>query len=131
MYKFFDGKGFRIFIGILIILVIIIISSNDSKSSITLIENKEDFNEVLKEDDVVIIDVRNADEYEESHIPKAINIPYNELQTKVHYDKNKKIIVYSYNDSRSHLAAVVLEKMEYKNVYEGDMSKYNGKLVTK
>lgn len=123
-------KFFKILVVSLIILFLIVISISNNKKSITVIENSDNFNDILKRDDIVIIDVRNQEEYNEEHIPKAINIPYNELQTKINYSKNKKIIVYSKNDSRSHMAAMVLEKMGYKNIYEGNITKYNGRLIT-
>ena len=123
-------KFFKILVVSLIILFLIVISISNNKKSITVIENSDNFNDILKRDDIVIIDVRNQEEYNEEHIPKAINIPYNELQTKINYSKNKKIIVYSKNDSRSHMAAMVLENMGYTNIYEGNIANYNGKLIT-
>lgn len=129
MEKTFEKNWFRILVGVLII-VILLIATNSSKNEITIIENSTDFSEVLKQDNLVLIDVRSKEEYNESHIPRAINIPYNELENKVKYDKDLNIVVYSYNDSRSHLATTVLEKLGYKNIYEGDMSDYKGKLVT-
>ena len=129
MENTFEKNLFRILVGVLII-VILLIATNSSKNEITRIENSTDFSEVLKQDNLVLIDVRSKEEYNESHIPRAINIPYNELENKVKYDKDLNIVVYSYNDSRSHLATTVLEKLGYKNIYEGDMSDYKGKLVT-
>lgn len=129
MENTFEKNWFRILVGVLII-VILLIATNSSKSEITRIENSTDFSEVLKQDNLVLIDVRSKEEYNESHIPRAINIPYDELENKVKYDKDLNIVVYSYNDSRSHLATTVLEKLGYKNIYEGDMSDYKGKLVT-
>ena len=129
MENTFEKNWFRILVGVLII-VILLIATNSSKNEITRIENSTDFSEVLKQDNLVLIDVRSKEEYNESHIPRAINIPYDELENKVKYDKDLNIVVYSYNDSRSHLATTVLEKLCYKNIYEGDMSDYKGKLVT-
>ena len=128
MENTFEKNWFRILVGVLII-VILLIATNSSKNEITRIENSTDFSEVLKQDNLVLIDVRSKEEYNESHIPRAINIPYDELENKVKYDKALNIVVYSYNDSRSHLATTVLEKLGYKNIYEGDMSDYKGKLV--
>ena len=129
MENTFEKNWFRILVGVLII-VILLIATNSSKNEITRIENSTDFSEVLKQDNLVLIDVRSKEEYNESHIPRAINIPYDELENKVKYDKDLNIVVYSYNDSRSHLATTVLEKLGYKNIYEGDMSDYKGKWVT-
>ena len=125
-----NNKIFKILIISLIILFLIVISISNDKKRVTVIESPDNFNDILKQDEVVIIDVRNQEEYNEEHIPKAINIPYNELQTKINYSKDKKIIVYSKNDSRSHMAAMVLENMGYTNIYEGNIANYNGKLIT-
>lgn len=130
MEKILSNKSFKIIVAILIILILIVVYTKSSQKSVTLIANKSDFNELIKKDDTIIIDVRTESEYNEGHIPKAINIPYNELETKIKFDKDKEIVVYSQNDSRSHLATVVLENMGYTNIYEGDISKYDGKLVT-
>lgn len=130
MEKILSNKSFKIIVAILIILILIVVYTKSSQKSVTLIDNKSDFNELIKKDDTIIIDVRTESEYNEGHIPKAINIPYNELETKIKFDKDKEIVVYSQNDSRSHLATVVLENMGYTNIYEGDISKYDGKLVT-
>ena len=130
MKKIFSNKGFKIIVAILIILILIILYTKSLQKPVTIINNNSSFNELLKQDDIIIIDVRTDSEYNEAHIPKAINIPYSELESKIKYDKDKLIIVYSQNDSRSHLAALVLEDMGYTNIYEGDISKYDGKLVT-
>lgn len=51
--------------------------------------------EVLKEklksaDNIIIIDVRNTEEYNEKHIPVAINIPLHLLEKEtIHFSKEK------------------------------------------
>ena len=130
MENLLSNKSFKIIVIILIILIFIIVLSTSSQKSVTRIDNETDFSEILKKDDTVIIDVRTESEYNSGHIPKAINIPYNELENKVTYDKDKTIVVYSKEDSRSHMATVILEDMGYKNIYEGDITKYEGKLLT-
>lgn len=129
MENLLSNKSFKIVVIILIILILIIVLPTSSKKSVSKIDDKSTFTEILKKDDTVIIDVRTETEYNSGHIPKAINIPYDELK-KISYDKDNNIVVYSKNDSRSHMAAVVLEEMGYKNIYEGDITKYEGKLVT-
>lgn len=132
MEKILSEKGFKILVVILIVIILIITAiSNMSKESVTVIKDNSELSEILKQEDVVIIDVRTENEYNESHIPRAINIPYDEIEDNVNYDKNMKIVVYSDNDSRSHLASVVLEKMGYTNIYESNMNDYKGELVTK
>ena len=124
------NNGFKILVFIFIILILIVINLSSSQNKVTTIQNSDEFSEVLKQDELVIIDVRSKDEYNESHIPKAINIPYNKLEDEIKYDKKINIVVYSGDDSRNHLASVVLKDMGYKNIYEGSISDYKGKLVT-
>ena len=129
MEKIFEKKGFLILVFILIVLIIIIVNSGNSQNEVTTINSKNELSELLKQDDTVIIDVRTLDEYNQSHIPQAINIPYNELENKIKYEKNLNIIVYSDNDSRSHFAAIILQDMGYKNIYEANISDYQGNLT--
>ncbi len=129
MEKLFSNREFKIVVLILIILIIVLVYMKSSQKSVVLIEDKSDFSEILNQQDIVIIDVRSESEYNEGHILKAINIPYNELNSKVKYDKKMKIVVYSKNDARSHMASTILEDMGYTNIYEADMTDYDGKLV--
>ena len=129
MEKLFSNREFKIVVLILIILIIVLVYMKSSQKSVVLIEDKSDFSEILNKQDIVIIDVRSESEYNEGHILKAINIPYNELNSKVKYDKKMKIVVYSKNDARSHMASTILEDMGYTNIYEADMTDYDGKLV--
>jgi len=47
-------------------------------------------------EDVIVVDARSADFYEEEHIPSAINIPHRIMneQTTSRLDKNKRYVVY-------------------------------------
>ena len=69
----------------------------------------------------VILDTRTQEEYEESHIPGAILIPYDEILEKaesVLTDKNQLILVYCRSGRRSKLAAEDLVKLGYTNIKE-------------
>ncbi len=124
-----DSKIFKLIILVLAILIFLVVGTNNDRQKLTIINKTEDLTNVLKTKGIVIIDIRTNSEYKESHIPSAINIPYNELKSRLKYSVNTPILVYSKNDSRSHLAALQLKKMNYKTIYElGDMQKYDGKL---
>ncbi len=72
--------------------------------------NKQDF---------VLVDVRDESEYQQGHIPTAINIPAETFASKQgDLPKEKKIIVYCNTGSRSYLAYRKLIKMDYKNIYQ-------------
>lgn len=77
-----------------------------------IMDSKEDF---------VILDVREADEFESGHISGAILIPYTEIFLKAEEmipDKNKQILVYCRSGRRSKIAAESLAKLGYTNIKE-------------
>ena len=39
--------------------------------------------EILKKEDVLVVDVRNSWEYEEGHVNNALNIPLNEIPARI------------------------------------------------
>jgi rhodanese-related sulfurtransferase len=68
-------------------------------------------------EEIILLDVRDREEYETGHIPGAINISRGSLDFKVHLivpDKNKKIIVYCGLDLRSPLATKSMNDLGYK-----------------
>ncbi|MBO4818741.1 MAG: rhodanese-like domain-containing protein [Firmicutes bacterium] len=73
------------------------------------------------EEDIVILDVREQDEYDESHIPGAVLLPYtrvDELAEEMLPDKNKTILVYCRSGRRSKVAATSLANLGYTDVRE-------------
>lgn len=72
---------------------------------------------LMTENEYIIIDVRTKEEYNESHIKEAINIPYNELDESDTFDKEKIIFVYCKSGNRSKIAYDTLKKLGY-TVYD-------------
>ena len=69
----------------------------------------------------IILDVREQEEYDESHIPGAILIPYTEIENKAEEiltDKNVQILVYCRSGRRSKIASESLAKLGYTDVKE-------------
>jgi rhodanese-related sulfurtransferase len=69
----------------------------------------------------VLIDVREADEFQAGHIPGAINIPRGLLEFKLSNDpvlsaRDQKLVLYCKNSGRSALAASSLQEMGYLDV---------------
>ena len=61
--------------------------------------------ENIETNDIVIVDVRKAEDYEKGHIPKAISIPKDELVEKLGLlVKDRSTVVYCYTQ-QCHLAA--------------------------
>ncbi len=70
-----------------------------------------------KQDDYVLVDVRDASEFKEGHIPTAINIPSETFAAGSGVlPKEKKIIVYCNTGSRSYLAYKKLIQLAYPNI---------------
>ena len=67
----------------------------------------------------VLIDVRSPQEYNEGHLPEALNIPEYEIRkVKNEMTKlNQQIVVYCQYGGRSREAYNMLRKMGYTNVY--------------
>jgi len=69
---------------------------------------------------MVILDVREANDHVHSRIENSINIPRGVLELEVTDtipDTSKTVVVYCGGGSRSALAADVLQQMGYKDVY--------------
>ena len=71
------------------------------------------------EEEVVILDVRTPEEYNEGHIPGAVLLPNTEISSRadeVLADKSQLILVYCRSGRRSKMAAEELASMGYSNI---------------
>ena len=75
--------------------------------------------ELIDNEHAILIDVRNADEYNREHIEGAVNIPLANID-KIDYEKDSLIIVYCQSGMRSIEAAKKLNKLGYTNLYNLD-----------
>ena len=72
-------------------------------------------------EDIVILDVREQDEFDAGHIAGSILIPYTEIENKAEEmltDKDAQILVYCRSGRRSKIAAEALSKLGYSNIKE-------------
>jgi len=72
-----------------------------------------------KSSDAVIVDVREKEEWDESHIPDAVHMSRGTIELEVEEkfpNRNTTIICQCGGGGRSALAAESLQKMGYKNV---------------
>lgn len=81
----------------------------------------EEFEKMASENkDAVIIDVRDAKDYDKSHVENSINIPIDEFESRyseLDKDKDKDILIYCSIGRRSAKAANILKENGYENVY--------------
>ena len=89
---------------------------------------------MMRNDGHIIVDVRRQDEYDIGHIPGAICIPNESIETEPpeelpHLDQI--ILVYCRSGRRSKEAAQKLADMGYQNVYEfGGIIDWTGEIET-
>ena len=91
----------------------------DAKKKITEISPTDAATKTKSSSDTVIVDVRDKDEFDESHIPDALQMSRGTIEFEVEDkfpDRNTTIICHCGGGGRSALAAESLQKMGYKNV---------------
>jgi rhodanese-related sulfurtransferase len=100
----------------------------------TQISQEEAMEMMQKDDGHVIVDVRRQDEYDQGHIPGAILIPNETIDTEMPEelpDKEQIILIYCRRGNSSKEAAQKLFDMGYDNVYEfGGINTWTGEIVT-
>ena len=118
------------------ILSLMLLSSCGTPASSSLGYRQISMDEALKmmknEKNYMILDVRRPDEYAGGHIPKAINVPNEEIgsaEIPELPDKSQLILVYCRSGRRSKEASEKLVKLGYTNVVEfGGILDYKGEL---
>ena len=71
-----------------------------------------------QQEDVVIVDVREKEEYEEGHLPHAVLVPLSILDTEAtKLSKDQTLYVYCRSGQRSRTAVKKLKAMGYEHVY--------------
>ncbi|MBP1765537.1 MAG: Rhodanese-related sulfurtransferase [Firmicutes bacterium] len=83
--------------------------------------------EAWRNKEVVFIDVRTPEEYQEGHVPGAILIPLAELEKRQdEVTKDKRVFLICRSGNRSAKANVILQKYGYVNTYSvaGGMMKW-------
>lgn len=72
----------------------------------------KDIDRYIGHRDCVIVDLRSGEEYQKSHIPSAVNVPYEEIDDYITYlDQFGQLILYCERGSLSLLAARELSKL--------------------
>jgi len=75
----------------------------------------DQFEQITKDD--LLIDVRTKEEFEEGHISNALNIPLDDLRSRMHeIDQNKKIYTYCRAGLRGYFAQRILKQNGYNSI---------------
>lgn len=86
-----------------------------------------------KEGEVILLDVRQPQEYSSSHIPGAVFIPLPELIDRAReLDASKPVLAYCRSGNRSRSAAALLLTEGFSKVYslDGGITAWNGQVAT-
>lgn len=97
-------------------------ASNTSSESDYQQISQEEAKEMMDTQDVIILDVREQDEYDSGHIPGAILLPVGtideETAAEVIPEKDSTVLVYCRSGNRSKTASSALAELGYTNIYE-------------
>ena len=84
--------------------------------------SQEEAKEMMDTQDVLILDVREQEEYDSGHIPDAVLLPVGtiteETAAEVIPEKDTTVLVYCRSGNRSKTAAKTLTGLGYTNIYE-------------
>lgn len=96
-----------------------------TKEAVTMMEDETDY---------IILDVRTREEYEEKHLPEAVNIPNESIGSEEISelpDKDQLIFVYCRSGNRSKQASEKLADLGYTNIVEfGGINDWTGETVS-
>ena len=94
---------------------------NTSDSSYEQI-TQEAATEMVDSQEVIILDVREQDEYDSGHIPGAVLLPVGTIDdttaAQVIPEKDSTVLVYCRSGNRSKTASAALADLGYTNIYE-------------
>ena len=121
----------------LILLTLLILSgcgSSAPNNNYQQISMKEAVSIMETEDNYIILDVRTKEEYQEKHIPGAVNLPNETISTADIPElpvKEQLILVYCRSGNRSKQAAKKLAALGYTNIIEiGGINDWTGETVS-
>lgn len=78
--------------------------------------------EMMDTQEVIVLDVREQDEYDSGHIPGAVLLPVGTIDedtaAEVIPEKDSTVLVYCRSGNRSKTASAALADLGYTNIYE-------------
>lgn len=92
--------------------------NNNNFKFIYKLVNFEEAKNMIKANQVILIDVRSKQEYDIMHIENAINIPVDDIEKLIFkYEQITPLMVYCSSGSRTKKAIQILNSLGYTNIY--------------
>jgi phage shock protein E len=85
------------------------------------ISAKELKSKIDNDENIIILDVRDENAYREGHIKNAISISVSDISHEIEdivQDKDTLVCTYCYSGARSARTAMMLDYLEYTNVFD-------------
>ena len=102
---------------LVLLAILLLVGCGVKNKEETNMKTSNDLMNIIDKGNYIIVDVRTEEEYNESHVKGAINIPYDTIDENVELDKDKKILVYCKSGKRSAIAFDSLLRLGY-DVYD-------------
>ena len=106
----------------LLLAVMLLTACGQNKEAAYVNITAEEAKQIMDtEEGYIILDTRTQEEYDEGHIPGAIQISHDEIEEKAEGmlpDKDQLILVYCRSGRRSKIAAETLVELGYTNIKE-------------
>lgn len=111
-------KKIMLLVSVLVLATVGIVLFTSNQSEITKID-VETLQKRLENDETILLDVREVDEYIGGHIKEAVNAPLSSLnETELPYPKDEPIYVICRSGNRSAQAAQLLQQRGYTEIYD-------------
>ena len=111
----------------ILVLIFLVITACSNAEKAALISQSELVSRINDKSAPIILDVRSSDEFNQGHVPGAINVPYDDYEAALvdlNLNKSDEVIVYCERGGRAQKVEKTLEKQGFFEVrhLEGDMS---------
>lgn len=110
-----------LFLTLLLLLTACGVAGTSSESGYTQI-SQEEAREMMDTQEVLVLDVREQDEYDSGHIPDAVLLPVGTITedtaAEIIPEKDATVLVYCRSGNRSKTAAQALADLGYTQIYE-------------
>ena len=119
---------------LVLLLVLPMLLLGGCGATYTQISQEEAMQMMRDESGYLIVDVRRPDEFAESHIAGAVNVPNESIEDEMPAelpDKDQLLLIYCRSGNRSKEASQKLAEMGYTRVYEfGGINTWEGEIVS-